>query len=115
MILFDESKIPALVWVTMTVCVSTQAAFLFPGCGRAATITPVMKARCFMKKAVKNYVVLLWASVYLLAMVLTAAVREIRGDIREVTGEVSLIRSILFLCFGVCAIGYAGVVIVLLR
>ncbi len=67
-----------------------------------------------MKKAVKDYVVLLWASVYLLAMVLTATVREIRGDIREVTGEVSLIRSILFLCFGVCAIGYAGVVIALL-
>ena len=70
--------------------------------------------KCTMKKAVKNYVVLLWASVYLLAWILVAAVREIRGNIRQVTGEVSLIRSILFLCFGVCAIGYAGVVIALL-
>ena len=95
----------------MTVCVSTQAAFLLPG---KTTLMMVLKARCCMKKAVKDYVVLLWASVYLLAMVLTATVREIRDDIREVTGEVSLIRSILFLCFGVCAIGYAGVVIALL-
>ncbi len=68
-----------------------------------------------MKKAVKDYVVLLWASVYLLAMVLTATVREIRGDIREVTGEVSLIRSILLLCFGVCAIGYAAVFAALMK
>ncbi len=67
-----------------------------------------------MKKIVSNFVVLLWASVYLLAMVLLTTVREIRDDIRQVTGEVSLIRSILFLCLGVCAIGYAGVVIALL-
>lgn len=73
-----------------------------------------MESEVLMKKAVKNYVVLLWASVYLLAWILVAAVREIRDDIRQVIGEVSLIRSILFLCFGVCAIGYAGVVIALL-
>ena len=72
-----------------------------------------MESEVLMKKAVKNYVVLLWASVYLLAWILVAAVREIRDDIRQVIGEVSLIRSILFLCFGVCAIGYAGVVIAL--
>ena len=67
-----------------------------------------------MIKAVKNYVVLVWASMYLLAMVLIAAVREVRDDIRPITGEISLTRSILFLCFGVCAVGYAGVVIALL-
>ena len=66
-------------------------------------------------KVVANVVVLVWASVYLLAMVLLTTVREIRDDIRQVTGEVSLIRSILFLCFGVCAIGYAGIVIALFK
>ena len=67
-----------------------------------------------MKKVVTNGVVLVWASIYLLAMFLIAAVREVRDDIRPITGEISLTRSILFLCFGVCAIGYAGVAIALL-
>ena len=67
-----------------------------------------------MKKVVTNGVVLVWASMYLLTMVLIAAVREVRDDIRPITGEISLTRSILFLCFGVCAIGYAGVAIALL-
>ncbi len=115
MILFDELKIPALAIITMTVCASAQAAFLLSGqAERVATLMPVSKARCCMKNAVKNFILLLWASVYLVAMVLTSAVREIRDDIRSITGKVSLIRSILFLCFGVCAIGYAGVVIALL-
>lgn len=68
-----------------------------------------------MKKLVANVVVLLWASVYLLAMVLVATVREIRDDIRPIMGEVSLIRSILFLCASIVATGSVAVFIALFK
>ena len=68
-----------------------------------------------MKNVVVNFVVLLWASVYLLVRILMVAVREVRDDVRQITGEVSLIRSILFLCAGIVATGSVAVFIALFK
>lgn len=68
-----------------------------------------------MRKVVENFVVLLWASVYLLTWTLTVAVREFRDDVRPIMGEVSLIRSILFLCAGIVATAYVAVFIALIK
>ena len=115
MILFDESVFSGPAVMTFDRLYFDTGGFsIVRATERVAPKTPGKKVRCFMQKVVKNSVVVLWASMYLLAKGLIVAVREVRSDIREVTGEVSLIRSILFLCFGVCAIGYAGVVIALL-
>ena len=68
-----------------------------------------------MKKVVANVAVVLMATLYLLVKSLYNTVREFREEIRPIIGEVSLIRSILYFCLGVCAIGYAGVFAALVK
>ena len=75
----------------------------------------ILKVRCYMRKVVLSFLVLLWASLYLLARILMDAVRKFREDISPITGEVSLIRSIFLLCIGICAVGYAGVFLALIK
>ena len=100
--------------MTFAVCVPTQAVFCL--CGLACGDDNAgIESEVLMKNLVVNYVLLLWASVYLLARILIAAVREVRDDIRQVTGEVSLIRSILFLCVGIVATGSLAVFIALIK
>lgn len=68
-----------------------------------------------MKKVVVNLVVVVVAGVYLMAKGLFNTVREFKEDIQPIIGELSLIRSILYFCVGVCAIGYVGVLAALLK
>ena len=68
-----------------------------------------------MRKVVVSFLVLLYVSVYLLARILMDAVRKFREDIRPITGEVSLIRSIFLLCVGIFAVGYAGLFLALIK
>ena len=68
-----------------------------------------------MKKTVENVLVVVVAGVYLMAKGLFNTVREFKEDIQPIIGELSLIRSILYFCLGVCAIGYVGVLAALLK
>ena len=68
-----------------------------------------------MRKVVLSFLVLLYASVYLLARILMDAVRKFREDIRPIAGEVSLIRSIFLLCVGIFAVGYVGLFLALIK
>ena len=68
-----------------------------------------------MKKVVTNVVVVVVAGVYLMAKGLFNTAREFKEDIQPIIGELSLIRSILYFCVGVCAIGYVGVLAALLK
>lgn len=68
-----------------------------------------------MKKTVENVLVVVVAGVYLMAKGLFNTVREFKEDIQPIIGELSLIRSILYFCVGVCAIGYVGVLAALLK
>ena len=72
-----------------------------------------------MKKVVANVVVLIWASLYLL----TKNVAETAGYVwREwydtylpIIGEYSLLQCVLILCLGVFSLGFAGILMALLR
>ena len=68
-----------------------------------------------MKKLVVNLVVVVVASLYLMTKGLFNTAREFKEDIQPIIGELSLIRSILYFCLGVCAIGYVGVLAALLK
>ena len=68
-----------------------------------------------MKKTVENVLVVVVAGVYLMAKGLFNTAREFKEDIQPIIGELSLIRSILYFCLGVCAIGYVGVLAALLK
>ena len=68
-----------------------------------------------MKNVVVNLVVVVVAGLHLIAKSLTSSLREVWDDVQPIIGEVSLIRSILFLCAGIVATGSVAVFIALIK
>ena len=72
-----------------------------------------------MKKLVVNVVVLVWASLYMLALNTADTARNVRRELLQtflpVIGEIQLMQCVLILCVGVFTIGFAGVLIAVIK
>lgn len=68
-----------------------------------------------LKNVVANVVVVILASLYLLTCSLVSSMRKVGDELQPIIGEVSLTRSILFMCIGICLVGFTGVFIALIR
>ena len=72
-----------------------------------------------MKKVVVNIVVLVWASLYLLALNVAETARNVRREFLHtflpVVGEIQLLQCVLILCIGAFTIGFAGLFMAVMK
>lgn len=68
-----------------------------------------------MKKVVGNVVVVVLACLYLLAKGSYKAVEEFREEIQPIVGEIHLLQCILLFCMGIFTLGFAGVLMAVMR